>query len=99
MVRTIWKRNIPFEITGTDVNGMAHTWNKSITLVNGATTSSTILSGIPAGTYVIRERGTERYKLDSVTAGPNDGIRRYGNVVLTSAKEAEVTFTNSILTI
>ena len=86
-----------FEITGTDVNGTAHTWNKSITLVNGATTGSTILSGIPAGTYTIRERGTERYKLDSVTAGANVTVS--GDTVaavLTSAREAEVTFTNSI---
>ena len=86
-----------FEITGTDVNGMAHTWNKSITLVNGATTGSTILSGIPAGTYVIRERGTERYKLDSVTAGPNVTVSGdTATAVLASAKEAEVTFANSI---
>ena len=86
-----------FEITGTDVNGTAHTWNKSITLVNGATTGSTILSGIPAGTYTIRERGTERYKLDSVTAGANVTVSGdTAAAVLTSAREAEVTFTNSI---
>ena len=86
-----------FEITGTDVNGTAHTWNKSITLVNGATTGSTILSGIPAGTYTIRERGTERYKLDSVTAGANVTVSGdTAAAVLTSAREAEVTFANSI---
>ena len=86
-----------FEITGTDVNGTAHTWNKSITLVNGATTGSTILSGIPAGTYAIRERGTERYKLDSVTAGANVTVSGdTATAVLTSEKEAEVTFANSI---
>ena len=86
-----------FEITGTDVNGTAHTWNKSITLVNGATTGSTILSGIPAGTYTIRERDTERYKLDSVTAGANVTVSGdTATAVLTSEKEAEVTFANSI---
>ena len=86
-----------FEIAGTDVNGTAHTWNKSITLVNGATTGNVILSGIPAGTYTIRERDTERYKLDGITAGANVTVADdTATAVLTSEKEAEVTFANSI---
>lgn len=86
-----------FEIAGTDVNGTAHIWNKSITLVNGATTGSVILSGIPAGTYTIRERDTERYKLDGITAGANVTVASdTATAVLTSEKEAEVTFANSI---
>ena len=86
-----------FEIAGTDVNGTAHTWNKSITLVNGATTGNVILSGIPAGTYTIRERDTERYKLDGITAGANVTVAGdTATAVLTSEKEAEVTFANSI---
>ena len=86
-----------FEIAGTDVNGTAHTWNKSITLVNGATTGNVILSGIPAGTYTIRERDTERYKLDGITAGTNVTVAGdTATAVLTSEKEAEVTFANSI---
>ena len=86
-----------FEIAGTDVNGTAHTWNKSITLVNGATTGNVILSGIPAGTYTIRERDTERYKLDGITAGANVTVAGdMATAVLTSEKEAEVTFANSI---
>ena len=86
-----------FEIAGTDVNGTAHTWNKSITLVNGATTGNVILSGIPAGTYIIRERDTERYKLDGITAGANVTVAGdTATAVLTSEKEAEVTFANSI---
>ena len=86
-----------FEIAGTDVNGTAHTWNKSITLVNGATTGNVILSGIPAGTYTIRERDTERYKLDGITAGTNVTVAGdTATAVLTSEKEAAVTFANSI---
>ena len=86
-----------FEIAGTDVNGTAHTWNKSITLVNGATAGNVILSGIPAGTYTIRERDTERYKLDGITAGANVTVAGdTATAVLTSEKEAEVTFANSI---
>lgn len=86
-----------FEIAGTDVNGTAHTWNKSITLVKGATTGNVILSGIPAGTYTIRERDTERYKLDGITAGANVTVADdTATAVLTSEKEAEVTFANSI---
>lgn len=86
-----------FEIAGTDVNGTAHTWNKSITLVNGATTGSVILSGIPAGTYTIRERDTERYKLDGITAGANVTVAGdTATAVLTSEKKAEVTFANNI---
>ena len=86
-----------FEIAGTDVNGTVHTWNKSITLVNGATTGNVILSGIPAGTYTIRERDTERYKLDGITAGANVTVAGdTATAVLTSEKEAEVTFANSI---
>ena len=86
-----------FEIAGTDVNGTAHIWNKSITLVNGATTGNVILSGIPAGTYTIRERDTERYKLDGITAGTNVTVAGdTATAVLTSEKEAEVTFANSI---
>lgn len=46
---------------------------------------------------MIRERGTERYKLDSVTAGPNVTVSGdTATAVLASAKEAEVTFANSI---
>ena len=79
------------------MNGTAHTWNKSITLVNGATTGSVILSGIPAGTYTIRERDTERYKLDGITAGANVTVAGdTATAVLTSEKEAEVTFANNI---
>ena len=86
-----------FEIMGTDINGISHTWKKSVTLSNGALTGETVLSGIPAGTYTITEKEVERYKLESVTAGKNVTVA--GTVAtadLSSEKEAEVTFTNTM---
>ena len=86
-----------FEVKGTDVNGASHTWQKSVTLSNGALTGETVLSGIPAGTYAITEKNVERYQLESVTAGKNVTVA--GNTVtadLSLEKEAEVTFTNTM---
>ena len=86
-----------FEVKGTDINGTSHTWQESVTLSDGALTGETVLSGIPAGTYTITERGVERYKLESVTAGKNVTVA--GTVAtadLSSKKEAEVTFTNAM---
>ena len=86
-----------FEIQGTDVNGTSHTWQKSVTLSKDMLTGETVLSGIPAGTYTITEKNVERYQLESVTAGKNVTVA--GNTAtadLSSEKEAEVTFTNTM---
>ena len=86
-----------FEIQGTDVNGTSHTWQKSVTLSKDTLTGETVLSGIPAGTYTITEKNVERYQLESVTAGKNVTVA--GNTAtadLSSEKEAEVTFTNTM---
>ncbi len=88
-----------FQISGTDINHVSHTWIKSVTLSDGTLHASTILSGIPAGTYSIRELEVERYKQETITPVKNVTISADGKIaeaVLITEKEAEVTFENTI---
>lgn len=85
-----------FEISGNDVNGISHQWIKSVTL-KGSDGGSVILSGIPAGTYAIKEIESSRYKQSDVIAVRNVTVSGGAAVAnLTAEKDAEVTFKNSI---
>lgn len=87
-----------FEIKGTDINGASHTWNKTIALSSGSQSGSTVLAGIPSGTYTVTEKNVERYKQDSVTAGKNVTVSNgTATANLTSEKEAEVTFSGTMM--
>lgn len=87
-----------FEIKGTDINGASHTWNKTIALSSGSQSGSTVLAGIPSGTYTVTEKNVERYKQDNVTAGKNVTVSNgTATANLTSEKEAEVTFSGTMM--
>lgn len=67
-----------FTVSGTDLSGNAHTWQKAITFskeytnayksTDGSITRSVTLGDIPAGTYYIRELPVSRFTLTNVTA-------------------------------
>lgn len=87
-----------FEIKGTDINGASHAWNKTIALSSGSQSGSTVLAGIPSGTYTVTEKNVERYKQDNVTAGKNVTVSNgTATANLTSEKEAEVTFSGTMM--
>ena len=86
-----------FKIKGTDINGVNHTWTRTITMKDGELEGSTRLTGIPVGKYTIEEQSVSRYGLSNLQAVKNVTIN--GNTAtadLTSEKEAEVTFKNDI---
>ena len=85
-----------FKISGTDIGGKSHEWTKSITLDN-TLEGSVVLSGIPAGTYTVTEAEVSRYNQTDVIAVKNVTVTD-GNATadLTTEKEAEVTFKNTI---
>lgn len=76
-----WSHGEPvffFKISGSDVNGNAHTWHRCIsfteqyvnenTKADGTITQSTTLTDIPAGNYLITELPVSRFTLTNVTA-------------------------------
>ena len=86
-----------FKIKGTDINGVNHTWTRTITMKDGELEGSTRLTGIPVGKYTIEEQSVSRYGLSNLQAVKNVTIN--GNTAtadLTGEKEAEVTFKNDI---
>ena len=86
-----------FEISGKDVSGAKHTWVKSITLTDGNLTGSTVLSGIPAGTYQVTEKKVSRYTLVRVTGDKNITVTGMtATADLRTQTQAEVSFENHI---
>ena len=88
-----------FLIQGTDINNVSHSWTKSVTLEGGNLHASVIISGIPSGTYTIRERNVERYKQERIVPVKNVIVSEDGmtaTAVLTTEKEAEITFENNL---
>ena len=87
-----------FEVKGTDVNGNSHTFTRTLTIAEGTDGSITI-TGIPAGTYTVRELGVSRYKQEEVTGVLNvtcDADTGVATATLTAEGKAEVTFKNQI---
>ena len=86
-----------FKIKGTDINGVNHTWTRTITMKDGELEGSTRLTGIPVGKYTIEEQSVSRYGFSKLQAVKNVTIN--GDVAtadLTSEIEAEVTFKNDL---
>lgn len=85
-----------FEVKGTDINGNQHTFNRTLTVTDGMDGSVTI-TGIPAGTYTVRELGVGRYRQEevignlNVVCDPDTGI---ATATLAAGGTAEVTFKN-----
>ena len=83
-----------FRITGTDINGVVHEYFETLTVAEKS--ASVILSGIPAGTYMVEEINVSRYQQSEVVAGANATVADgKATITLTDAgAEGDVTFKN-----
>lgn len=85
-----------FEISGTDVSGIRHTFKRTLAIADG-TNGEVTISGIPAGTYTVRELNVGRYLQEEITGSQNvvcDPDAGVATVTLAAAGTAEVTFKN-----
>lgn len=85
-----------FEVDGTDINGIHHTFTKALTVADG-TDGAVAIPGIPAGTYTVRELNVGRYLQEGITGSQNvicNPDTGNATVTLTAAGAEEVTFKN-----
>ena len=72
-----------FTLSGTDINGKSHTYNKPVTFseeyvekhtaLNGTVSMSVTFNDITSGTYTLSEGETDRYSFGSISSVSNNG--------------------------
>ena len=95
-----------FQVVGTDNEGKQHIYTKALTIPSGQNSGSIVFSGIPHGTYQVREKEISRYKQGSITAKSRnvikqsitfDGVSKQIAIIdLTSETFGEVEFKNNM---